>query len=184
MVNQKLALNYTYIILLTAFVCTGMIMDAEVLVLYVWILFVGLAYSYGSAMVNTTISTDASKISTEFDLFFETQKRVIKTLIHYHILQVLITSQIKSLLTFSKGEVTKVISTKKRLLDNTLSVQMESKLNYLSSKEQSIELSIQKTACEVITKKVYDIFLTENANKKALKERILTENMNNLESMK
>jgi len=64
MVNQKLALNYTYIILLTAFVCTGMIMDAEVLVLYVWILFVGLAYSYGSAMVNTTISTDASKIST------------------------------------------------------------------------------------------------------------------------
>ena len=72
MTNQKLALNYAYIMLITAFVCTGMIMDAEVLVLYVWILFVGLAYSYGSAIVNATISSEASKIGKEFDLFFET----------------------------------------------------------------------------------------------------------------
>merc|ERR1711988_1249689 len=67
-------------------------------------------------MVNTTISTDASKISTEFDLFFETQKRVIKTLIHYHILQVLVLSQIKALLAFSKEEIVKVIASKKRSL--------------------------------------------------------------------
>jgi hypothetical protein len=184
MTNQKLALNYAYIMLITAFVCTGMIMDAEVLVLYVWILFVGLAYSYGSAIVNATISSEASKIGKEFDFFFETQKKVIKTLIHYHILQVLVLSQIKALLAFSKEEIVKVIASKKRSLDNTLALQMDSKLGYLAAKEQAIELSIQKTACNVITQKVYDVFLTDNKDKKAIKERILAENMAKLENMK
>jgi len=184
MTNQKLALNYTYVALLTAFICTGMIMDAEVLVLYVWVLFVGLAYSYGSAVVNTTIKSEAEKIGTGFDLFFETQKRAIKTLIHYHILQVLVISQIKALLMFSKEEIVKVILTKKRILENMLALQMDSKLSYLVAKEQMIEVYIQKTACNVITKKVYDIFLTENQDKKVLKERILTENMNKLEIIK
>jgi hypothetical protein len=65
-----------------------------------------------------------------------------------------------------------------------LALQMDSKLSYLVAKEQMIEVYIQKTACNVITKKVYDIFLTENQDKKVLKERILTENMNKLEIIK
>ena len=61
---------------------------------------------------------------------------------------------------------------------------MDSKLSYLAAKEQAIELSIQKTACNVITQKVYDVFLTDNKDKKAIKERILAENMAKLENMK
>jgi len=61
---------------------------------------------------------------------------------------------------------------------------MDAKLNYLAAKEQSVELSIQNTACNVITQKVYDVFLTENKDKKALKERILAENMAKLENIK
>ena len=47
-----MALNYAYAILGTAVVCTGMIMDEEVLVLYAFILFVALAYHYGSSVVD------------------------------------------------------------------------------------------------------------------------------------
>jgi hypothetical protein len=129
-----MALNITYAILGTAAICTGMVMDEEVLVLYAFILFVGLAYHYGSSVVNDTIQTEASKIGKEFDVFFDVQKKLIKTLITYHVLQVLVISQIQSLLEFSKTEITKVIAAKKLSLDFALSQQMEQKLSYLAAR--------------------------------------------------
>jgi len=69
-----MALNITYAILGTAAICTGMVMDEEVLVLYAFILFVGLAYHYGSSVVNDMIQTEASKIGKEFDVFFMFKK--------------------------------------------------------------------------------------------------------------
>lgn len=65
-----MALNYVYAILGTACICTGMIMDEEVLVLYAFVAFVGLAYHYGSAVVDTMIRTEAAKVGKEFDFFF------------------------------------------------------------------------------------------------------------------
>ena len=183
MTNQKLALNYAYAALGTAFVCTGMIMDAEVLVLYMWILFVALAYSYGSNIVDNSIRSDALKIGQEFDAFFNVQKKIIKTLINYHILQVLVISQIKALLNFSKGEISRIISAKKNALDNSLAVQMEQKLAYLSSKERMIGSKVQQEASSIITKRIYEVFTTDNKNKQSLKEKILAENMSKLEKL-
>jgi hypothetical protein len=70
-----MALNYAYAILGTAGICTGMIMDEEVLVLYAFILFVGLAYHYCSSVVDNMIRSEAAKIGKEFDVFFDVQKK-------------------------------------------------------------------------------------------------------------
>ena len=178
-----MALNYAYAILGTAVVCTGMIMDEEVLVLYAFILFVALAYHYGSSVVDGMIRSEAEKVSKEFDAFFDVQKNVLKALIQYHTLQVEMTSQIKELLVFSKGEISSVISAKKATLDSTLASDMEQKLSYLASKEQAIAAQVQMQASEAITKNVLEIFTTDHKDKKALKEKILAENISKLESM-
>ena len=178
-----MALNYAYAILGTAVVCTGMIMDEEVLVLYAFILFAALAYHYGSSVVDNSIRSEADKITKEFDAFFDVQKNVLKALIQYHTLQVEMTSQIKELLVFSKGEISSVISAKKATLDSTLASDMEQKLSYLASKEQAIAAQVQMQASEAITKNVLEIFTTDHKDKKALKEKILAENISKLESM-
>lgn len=178
-----MALNYAYAILGTAVVCTGMIMDEEVLVLYAFVLFVALAYHYGSSVVDGSIRSEADKVTKEFDAFFEVQKQVLKTLIQYHELQVQVISQIKELLEFSKGEISSVISAKKMTLDAKLASDMEQKLAYLAAKENAIASQVQAQASAVITQRVLDIFTTENKDSKALKEKVLAENISKLESM-
>ena len=178
-----MALNITYAILGTSLICTGMIMGAEVLVLMMFVLFVGLAYHYGSSVVDGMIKAETSKIGTEFDTFFELQKTLLKTLIKYHVLQVLVISQIKELLEFSKGEITNIISAKKALLDATLATQMEQKLSYLASKELAIASKVQSDAATFVTNTVLEVFTTENKNKDALKAKVLTENLAQLEQL-
>ena len=56
-----MALNYAYTMVGTAAICTGMIMDEEVIILYAFILFLGLAFEYGGAVVNDMITTEAKK---------------------------------------------------------------------------------------------------------------------------
>jgi hypothetical protein len=178
-----MALNYAYAILGTAVVCTGMIMDEEVLILYVFILFLGLAFHYGSSLLDTMIRTEASKIGKEFDIFFEVQKKLLKTLIKYHVLQILVISQLRTLLDFSKNEISNLISAKKAGLDAQLVSQMEQKLSYLAAKEQAITGKVQADASSYVTNKVYSIFTTEHKDKKALKEKILSENIAKLETL-
>ena len=178
-----MALNYAYAILGTAAVCTGMIMDEEVLVLYAFILFVALAYHYGSSIVDGMIRSEAEKVSKEFDAFFDVQKKVLKTLIQYHGLQVLVISQIKELLEFSKGEISNIISAKKATLDAKLAEEIDSKLAYLAAKEQVIASNVQEEASTLITQKVRNIFTTDHKDKKALKEKVLLENISKLESI-
>jgi len=178
-----MALNYAYTIVGTASICTGMIMDEEVIILYAFILFVGLAFQYGGAIINDMITTEATKIGKEFDTFFDVQKKLIKTLIKYHVLQVLVISQIKALLEFSKGEISTLISAKKATLDATIVTQMEQKLSYLATKEQSIAAQVQAEATAHVTGKVLEIFTTDHKDKKSLKEKILAENIAKLETL-
>jgi hypothetical protein len=178
-----MALNYAYTMVGTAAICTGMIMDEEVIILYAFILFLGLAFQYGGAIVNEMITTEATKIGKEFDTFFEIQKKLLKTLIKYHVLQVLVISQIKNLLEFSKGEIATLITAKKATLDATIVTQMEQKLAYLAAKEQAIVTQVQSDATSYVTGKVLEIFTTDHKDKKALKEKILAENITKLESL-
>lgn len=178
-----MALNYAYAVVGTASICTGMIMDEEVIILYAFILFLGLAFEYGGVIVNDMISTEAKKIGKEFDTFFDVQKKLLKTLIKYHVLQVLVISQVKSLLEFSKAEITTLIAAKKASLDATIVTQMEQKLAYLAAKEQAIVTQVQVDATSHVASKVLSIFTTENSEKKALKEKILAENIAKLEAL-
>ena len=178
-----MALNYAYAILGTAVVCTGMVMDEEVLVLYAFVLFVALAYHYGASVVDGMIRTEATKIGKEFDVFFDVQKKLLKTLIQYHVLQVLVISQIQALLEFSKGEISNVIAAKKATLDATLATQMEQKLAYLAAKEQAVAGKVQAEASTFVTEKILAIFTTDSKEQKALKEKFLAENIAKLESL-
>ena len=129
------------------------------------------------------IRSEAEKVSKEFDAFFDVQKKVLKTLIQYHGLQVAVISQVKELLEFSKGEISTIISAKKASLDATLAEEMDAKLAFLAAKEQSIASNVQSEASSVITQKVLDIFTTDHKDKKALKEKVLSENISKLESI-
>ena len=178
-----MALNMAFAIVGTGFVCTSMVMDEEVLVLYCFVLFVGAAYQYGSATVQNLIETETSKIGKEFDTFFDLQKKVIQTLISYHTIQLTITDQLKSLLTFSKEEVQKILAAKKLILEATLIKQVESKLSFLASKEQAIVQNVQIDASNYISSKILEIFTTDHKDKKSLKEKILAENIAKLETL-
>jgi hypothetical protein len=178
-----MALNVAYAIAGTTAICSGIVMDEEVLVLICFVLFVGMAFHYGSSLVNDSIQLEASKMGKEFDAFFDLQKKTLKALINYHALQVLVISQVKELLEFSKGEIGKVISAKKLVLDATLATQTEQKLAYLASKEQAVAQTVQAEASAYVTAKINTIFTTDNKEKKALKEKILAENMKKLESL-
>jgi hypothetical protein len=178
-----MALNIAYAIVGTAAICTTMVMDNELLVLFCFVLFVGFAYQYGSTVIDDSIKAETNKMSKEFDAFFEIQKKVLQTLITYHFLQISIIEQMKSLLEFSKGEISKILSAKKALLDASLVIQAEQKLSLLASKEQAIAQSVQLEASTFVTSKIYEVFTTENKAQKSLKEKILVENMKKLESL-
>ena len=60
---------------------------------------------------------------------------------------------------------------------------MEQKLSYLASKEQAIVTQVQADATSYVTSKVLNIFTTDHADKKALKEKILAENIAKLEAL-
>lgn len=183
MKNQSV-LNILFAVLTTAIVLTVLIMDEEVLVLYVFVTFCGLSYHFVSGSVDEQLRSDASKMGVEFDKYFEVQKKVLKTLIQYHITQILVISQLKNLLDFSKGEITKVIEAKKKAFDAQLANQIEQKLAYIAAKELSISAKVQTESSEIITAKILSIFTTDNKQKASLKEKILTENLSKLESFK
>ena len=183
MKNQSV-LNILFAVLATAVVLTVLIMDEEVLVLYVFVTFCGLSYHFVSGSVDEQLRSDASKMGVEFDKYFEVQKKVLKTLIQYHVTQILVISQLKNLLDFSKSEITKVIEAKKKSFDAQLATQIEQKLAYIAAKELSISAKVQSESSDIITKKIRTIFETDNKQKGALKEKILTENLAKLESLK
>jgi hypothetical protein len=178
-----MALNYAYAILGTSVICSTMVMNEEVLVLYCFILFVAMAYHYLSSMIDESIKTEASKMGKEFDTFFELQKKVLQALITYHTVQMNMVAEVKSLLAFSKGEISSVISAKKSTLDSALVSQVEQKLSYLAAKETAIAQSVQAEASSFVTGKINEIFTTDHKSKKALKEKVLAENMKKLESL-
>ena len=178
-----MALNYTFAVLSTAMVCTGMVMDEEVIVVYAFILFIGLIYHYTSKLVDDSISSESQKIGKEFDVFFDLQKNLVKSLIKYHVLQILVITQIKGLLEFSKSEISNLIQAKKKTLDAQLGYQMEQKLAYLAAKEQGIAIKVQADASKHIIANVQKLFSTENKQNKKIKEKFLAEKISKLESI-
>ena len=54
--------NIVYAMVITGFICMTMVMDAEILILFCFILFVGLAYNAISSTVENNIETEKTKI--------------------------------------------------------------------------------------------------------------------------
>lgn len=178
-----MALNYAYTILGTAIFSTSMVLDEEILVLYSFILFVAMTYHYLNCFVDDFICQETLKMRKDFDTFFEIQKKLLKTLIHFHSLQILVVSEMKELLNFLENETFDFIRAKKVSLDSAIVLEIEQKLILLSSKELIISQGIQNKASIFLGDQVLAIFKGNNEEKIRLKEVVLEENMEKLESL-
>jgi len=176
-----MALNYTYLILGTIVLCCGMVLTEEVIVLCAFIAFVGFIYNYSNSYVTTAIETETKKIGQEFDVFFEIQKKVIKNLITYHVLQVLVVTQIRNLLEFSKNEISSLIKSKQKGLNAILVNQLEQKLSYLASRETNLASQVQENASKHIVEGIQNLFTGDNKKKKKIKDKFFEENLAKLE---
>merc|ERR1711871_1043656 len=110
--------------------------------------------------VTTAIETETKKIGKEFDIFFEIQKKVIKNLITYHVLQVLVVTQIRNLL-----------KSKQKGLNALLVNQLEQKLSYLASRETNLASQVQENASKHIVEGIQNLFIGDNKKKKKIKKK-------------
>ena len=175
-------MNIVYAMVLTGFICMTMIMDAEILILFCFVLFVGLAYNAISSTVENTIETEKTKIEKELSNLYFLRNEILKNFILYHKIRISLVDEIKSLLVVSKKEVKNIIVAKKAILDNTLLSQTEAKLNFLLSKDASLVSLTQKESAATFKSTVLSVFSNENKSKKSLQDQILLENISILEN--
>ena len=88
------AVNYVYVLLGTVTVSSMLVLDEEVLVLLCWVVFVALAYAYGSSAVNAMFEEKREKSYNDIVASYNFKEEAIKVLINYYTLQVLVISEI------------------------------------------------------------------------------------------
>ena len=171
------ALNYLYVFLVTSVIMSVLVMDEEVLVLLCWILFVGLAYTYGSSTINAIFEDRREKFYKEMVVSYDFQEEALKVLINYHIVQVLIISEVKNLFSFSKTEIAKILAKRQASFKFIIASQIEQKLSILADKEASVAAQVQDNINLTVSNNVLNSFKSNNKQISALKEKILSESM-------
>jgi hypothetical protein len=171
------ALNYLYVFLVTGVIMSVLVMDEEVLVLLCWVLFVGLAYTYGSSAINAIFEDRREKFYKEMVVSYDFQEEALKVLINYHIVQVLIISEVKNLFSFSKTEIAKILAKRQASFKFIIASQIEQKLSILADKEASVAAQVQDNINLTVSNNVLNSFKSNNKQISALKEKILSESM-------
>lgn len=171
------ALNYLYVFLVTGVIMSVLVMDEEVLVLLCWVLFVGLAYTYGSSAINAIFEDRREKFYKEMVVSYDFQEEALKVLINYHIVQVLIISEVKNLFSFSKTEIAKILVKRQASFKFIIASQIEQKLSILADKEASVAAQVQDNINLTVSNNVLNSFKSNNKQISALKEKILSESM-------
>lgn len=177
------SLNYLYILLGTAGVMGVLVMDEEVLVLLCWVVFVCLAYTYGSSAINSIFEERRDKFYKDMVISYDFKEEALKVLINYHIIQVLIRSEIKNLLDFSKSEISRIINTRQASFKYLIATQIEQKLSILADKESAVAAEVQDTINNTVSNNVLDLFKSNDKKVKPLKEKILAESMIKFEAI-
>jgi len=190
------SLNNLYILLGTAIIMGVLVMDEEVLVLGCWVVFVCLAYTYGSSTVNEIFEERRAKFAEDILSSYTFQVIATKALINYHNVQVSVLFEIKKLFDFSKSEISRILGQRRDNFKSTIGSQIEQKLAILADKEGVLASQAQETIRLSVNHKVNALFdsyygnifianglseldFLKTTNVKLLKEQIFVESMSN-----
>tara|TARA_R110001592_G_scaffold150202_5_gene376023 strand:- start:8103 stop:8657 length:555 start_codon:yes stop_codon:yes gene_type:complete len=177
------ALNYLYVFLGTTCIMGLLVMDEEVLVLLCWVLFVGLSYVYGSSAINAIFEERREKFYKDMVVSYDFQEEALKVLINYHIVQVLIISEVKKLFVFSKTEIARILAKRQASFKFIIASQIEQKLSILADKETAVAAQVQDTINLTISTNILKLFKSDDKQVGILKERILLESMDKFENI-
>ena len=177
------ALNYVYVLLGTIGVSSMLVLDEEVLVLLCWVVFVALAYAYGSSAVNAMFDEKREKSYKDIVASYDFKEEALKVLINYYTLQVLVISEIKTLFDFSKNEITRILEKRQNSFKFIVASQIEQKLSLLSDKESVVAAQVQETINNTVSSNVLNLFKSNDKEVGTLKEKILSESMAQFESI-
>ena len=177
------SLNYLYVLLGTAGVMGVLVMDEEVLVLLCWVLFVGLAYTYGSSAINAIFEERREKFYKDMVVSYDFQEEALKILINYHIVQVLIISEVRNLFNFSKIEIAKILAKRQASFKFIIASQIEQKLSILADKEAGVAAQVQDNINLIVSINVLHLFKSNDKQVGALKEKVLSESMAKFETI-
>jgi hypothetical protein len=177
------SLNNLYILLGTAGIMGVLVMDEEVLVLGCWVVFVCLAYTYGSSTVNEIFEERRAKFAEDILSSYTFQEMATKALINYHNIQVSVLSEIKELFDFSKSEISRILGQRRDSFKSIIGSQIEQKLSILADKEAAVASQVQESIHSTVSQNVFTLFKSKEKNVKVLKEKILNESMSKFESI-
>lgn len=177
------AVNYVYVLLGTVTVSSMLVLDEEVLVLLCWVVFVALAYAYGSSAVNAMFEEKREKSYNDIVASYNFKEEAIKVLINYYTLQVLVISEIKTLFDFSKTEISRILSKRQDSFKFIVATQIEAKLSLLADKESVVAAQVQETINNTVSSNVLNLFKSNTKEVGALKEKILSESMSKFEAI-
>jgi hypothetical protein len=161
----------------------ALVMDEEVLVLLCWVTFIFLGYTYGNSAINAMFEERRAKFAEDIVSSYTLQEKALKVLINYHIMQVLVISEIKQLCSFSKNEITRILGKRQNSFKSTIGAQIEQKLSILVDKEKAVASQVQENINIAVSQKVFALFTSEKKEVKKLKETILSESMGKFETI-
>ena len=176
-------LNYLYVFFGTVCLMGALVMDEEVLVLLCWITFVFLAYTYGNSAVNAMFDERRAKFAEDIVSSYTLQEKALKVLINYHIMQVLVISEIKQLCAFSKSEIVRILDKRQNSFKSIIGGQIEQKLSILADKEKAVASQVQENINTTVSQNVLALFMSDKKDVKKLKETILSESMTKFETI-
>jgi hypothetical protein len=171
------ALNYLYLFLGTIGIMSVLIMDEEVLLLLCWVLFICLFYIYGSTTVNVIFDEIRLKFRIDMFVSYDFQKLGLRLLIHSHIIQSLITYEVKYLFNFSKKVIALILFKRQSSFKFIIASLIEYKLSILSDKEAVVASEVQDIINSRVSVNVFNKFKLNNKKVIVFKRKILSESM-------
>lgn len=159
------------------------VLDEEVLVLFCWVVFVILAYTYGHEGVNNFFEEEREKIYKNLVKSYNFKEESLKLSINYYIVQVLLISEIKKLFDFSKNEINFVLKKKEAAFKSLLAKQIEERLSILADKESRLKSDLQLEINEKLYSNVLTLLKSNSPKVKTLKEKVLEDSMTKFEEI-
>jgi hypothetical protein len=177
------ALHFLYIFLSTSGLISVLVMDEEVLVLLCWVLFVGLSYICGSTTINIIFEERRAKFYKDMVVSYDFQKEFLNVLINYHIVRVLLMSEVKYSFNSSKIEIARLLFKYQAGFKFIIGSQLEHKLFILADKEITVGSQVQDIINSRVSINVLKRFKPKNKQVRALKKKILSKSMTKFKSI-
>lgn len=159
------------------------VINAETLVLISFIVFMFFAYRNLNDVLVSQLEERSDAIRKEFDHYFSMREDLLSLLISYHNTRKMLSNEITEISHFSKNEVKHILAKRQKALENNLSLQIQQKLRTILLKELSIVQQVQQETSHWFAKHVIKSFSEKNPSVNKLKDIMLKEAINALETM-